>query len=58
MTRRVCQLFRVKGERSRSEGYVTYQQQERYNLAVDGRISFKLGESYRRGGNTFSILGQ
>jgi len=37
-----------KGQRSRSQGHVTYQQQERYNEATDGRINFKLGGNCHR----------
>jgi len=32
-----------------SQGDVMYQQQERYNSAVDGHLNFKLGGIYRRG---------
>jgi len=34
---------RSKGQKSRSQGHATYQQQERNNVAVDGHINFKLG---------------
>jgi len=45
-----------KCQRSRSQGHVTYQQLERYNLTVNGRICFKLRENYRRGADMFSVL--
>jgi len=34
---------RQKGQKSRSQGHATYQQQERNNLEVDGHINFELG---------------
>jgi len=33
---------RSKGQMSRSQGHVTYQQQKCYNSAMDGVINFKL----------------
>ena len=41
---------RSTGQRSRSQGHVTYQQQERYNSVVDSHTNFKLGGNYRRAG--------
>jgi len=34
-----------KGQRSRSQGHVTYQQQQRRDSAMDSHINFKLGEN-------------
>ena len=45
VTCHVRQLFKVK----RSQGHVTYQQQERNISAVDGHINFKLGNYHRAG---------
>jgi len=39
---------RSKGQSSSSKGHQMYQQQVRYNSAVDGRINFKIVENYRR----------
>jgi len=43
----VVHVTTIEGQRSRSQGYVTYQQQECYNLAAEGRINFKFGGSYQ-----------
>ena len=45
-----------KDQKSRSQGHVTYQQQERYNSAVGGLINFKLGGNYPRGVDVCGIL--
>ena len=37
------QMFKVKGQRSRSQRKVMYQQQKRYNTAMDSFSDFKLG---------------
>jgi len=37
------QMFKVKGQRSRSQRKVMYQQQKRYNTAVERFSNFKLG---------------
>jgi len=41
---------KVKGQRSRTQGHVTYQQQESYNWATDGRTNLKLGGNFHRQG--------
>jgi len=41
---------RSKCQRSRSQGHVMYQQQERYNYATDGHINFKHGGNFHRDG--------
>jgi len=38
----------VQGQKVKGQGYVMYWQQERYKLAVDSHISFKLGRNYHR----------
>jgi len=38
----------TKGQRSRSQGHVMYQQQLRYNEATDGCVNFKLGGNCHR----------
>jgi len=47
VTHQVQRLLKVK--RSRSQGHVTYQQQQRYNSANNSRINFKLGGNYHHG---------
>jgi len=37
------QMFNVKGQRSRSQRKVMYQQQKHYNTAMDRFSDFKLG---------------
>jgi len=45
---------RLKGQRSRSQGHVTYPHQQRCNSAMDSRINFKLdGNDQRRWLNTW-----
>ena len=44
MAGHVWPLTKIK--RSRLQGHIAYQQQERYNWAMCGRINFKLGENY------------
>ena len=39
----------VQGQNVKGQGHVMYQQQERYNLAVDGHTNFKLGGNYYPG---------
>jgi len=36
-------MFKAKGQRSRSQRKVMYQQQKRYNTAMDSFSGFKLG---------------
>ena len=37
------QMFKVEGQRSRSQRKLTYQQQKRYNMAMDMFSDFKVG---------------
>jgi len=48
MTIDQSQKVKGQGQRSRSQGHVTYQQQYRYNEATDGRINFKVGGNCHR----------
>jgi len=36
-------MFKVKGQRSRSQRKIMYQQRKRYNTAMDRFSNFKLG---------------
>jgi len=41
-------MFKVKGQRSRSQRKVMYQQQTRYNTAIDRFSDFKLDMALRK----------
>jgi len=56
MTRHVWPLFKVKGQRPRSQGHVTYQQQARKNAATNSHINFKLGGNYHRVGSSLMLV--
>jgi len=39
----------VQSQQVKSQGHVAYQQEQRYYLATNNRINFKLGEYYQCG---------
>jgi len=43
ITGNMLQMFKVKSQRSRSQRKVMYQQEKRYNMAVDRLSNLKLG---------------
>jgi len=43
VTGNTLEMFKIKGQRSRSQRKVMYQQQKRYNTALDRFSDFKLG---------------
>ena len=49
MTRCARPPFRLQSQKVKVTRSLTYQQQQRDNSAVDGRINFKLDGSYHRG---------
>ena len=49
ITSDTLQMFKVRGQRSRSQRKVMYQQQKRYNMAKNGFSEFKLGMASWKG---------